>query len=455
MTAPGRDLLDRLVLLTHGLQAAGVPAGLADTLDAAKAMACIDLVDRELLRTALRATLVKRPDDLGTFDLLFDRYFSVGRFHDESMEPTHAATQPNRELAGDLVQQLLDAIDHCALSEFAKKLVAMFSGIGQAIGTERYHLQRVLRGADVSRLVADAALVLRARIDHSDALSARLVASEQNAMLDDFRRLIADEVRRRLVDEGDLHAVVRSTRLDELEVMPASTSELRALREAVRPLARKLASRMAQRRRLKQRGRLDIRRTVRRSLQTGGVPMHPSFRDRRASKPDVVVLCDVSGSVAEFANFTLLLLTALHGEMARLRSFVFVDGLSEVTDLLTNSEYAVDPRFLVSRPGVVVGDGHSDYARVFERFVSHHISIVRPTTTVIIAGDARTNDRPTGEDALAEIRVRAKRVLWFNPEPWHEWDTTDSRMSNYRRHCDAAFEVRTLRQLADAIAALA
>ena len=182
--------------------------------------------------------------------------------------------------------------------------------------------------------------------------------------------------------------------------------------------------------------------------------MLPALRDRRASKPDVVVLCDVSGSVAEFANFTLQLLSALHDELARLRSFVFVDGISEVTELLASSEHAIDPRFLVSRPGVVVGDGHSDYAMVFERFVMHHGDALRPSTTVIIAGDARTNYRPAGDAALGDVAARVKQVLWFNPEPSDEWNEGDSLLAAYRPHCKAIYEVRTLRQLADAVSEL-
>lgn len=375
------DLLDRLVLLTHGLQGAGFPSGPSEAVDAAEALRHVALVDRTALREALRATLVKRPDNTGSFNLLFDQYFSTRSLRRAG--PVGPAETPGTSTpASALVDQILDAVINDELAALAARLVTRYSGIGEHPGTERYHVQRVLRAADLSRVVADAGRILRSRLDHSDALAARLMSGEQAAKLDDLRRLIADEVRLRLALVGDVAVIRRSTRIDELQVMMASTTELRALREAVRPLARKLASRMAQRRRQKSRGKLDVRRTVRRSLQTGGVPLQPALRERRASKPDVVVLCDVSGSVAEFANFTLQLLTALHGELALLRSFVFVDGICEVTDLLETSEHAVDPRFLISRPGVVVGDGHSDYARVFEGFARSHLASIRSSTTL-------------------------------------------------------------------------
>jgi uncharacterized protein len=461
------DLLDRLVLLAHGLQAGGVPAALTEVMDAATALSTVDLLDRGVLRECLRATLMKRPDGTGLFDLLFDRYFPVTHVETASAGDDHPAAAPpgpgasstdGHNASSDLLRRLTDAIrngDLDALRALAAGLVDDYSGLGDGASTERYHLYRVMRAADLGRLLADAARELRAELDHHDALAARVANSENEALLEEFRRLIAETIRGRLVELVGAQEVVRSTRIEEMEVMKASTTDLRALRDAVKPLARRLAARMAARRRLRRRGKLDLRRTTRRSMQFGGVPVNPAFRDRKASKPDVVVLCDLSGSVAEFANFTLQLLTALHDELARLRSFVFVDGIAEVTDLIMTAEHAVDPRFLVSRPGVVVADGHSDYATVFEKFVTDHLSALRPTTTVIVAGDARSNYRPTGEAALKVIAERSKQVFWFNPEPSELWNTSDSRLAAYRPHCRAVFEVRTLRQLADAVAELA
>jgi uncharacterized protein len=469
-----RGLIDRLVLLTHGLQAGGVPTALTEVIDAANALSTVDLLDRSVVRECLRATLVKRPDDEGIFDLLFDRYFSTTRAEpigstspdgpaagsptDSTPPGSSQATADSPDPSNDLLRKLMEAIrngDLESLRSLAEGLVDEFSGLEGAASTERYHLYRVMRAADLGRLLADAARELRNELDHHDALGAKVATSENDALLEEFRRLIAETIRGRLIDLVGAQDVVRSTRIEEMEVMKASTTDLRALRDAVKPLARRLAARMAARRRMRNRGKLDLRRTTRRSMQFGGVPVNPAFRDRKASKPDVVVLCDLSGSVAEFANFTLQLLTALHGELARLRSFVFVDGISEVTDLIMTAEHAVDPRYLVSRPGVVVADGHSDYAKVFEQFVAEHLSALRPTTTVIVAGDARSNYRPTGDAALKVIAERSKQVLWFNPEPSEMWNTSDSRLAAYRPHCRAVFEVRTLRQLADAVAELA
>jgi uncharacterized protein with von Willebrand factor type A (vWA) domain len=197
-----------------------------------------------------------------------------------------------------------------------------------------------------------------------------------------------------------------------------------------------------------------VRRTVRRSLANGGVPLDPVLRRRRPTKPSVVVLCDISGSVAEFAHFTLMLLHALHSELAGLRSFVFVDGVAEVTGLLERAEVELDPRLLVTLPGVVVRDGHSDYREAFDRFLRDHGAAVTPATTVLVTGDARTNYRSPGADTFRELCDRARHVYWFNPDPAHEWGDADSALPVYRELCDDVFEVRNLTQLADAVASI-
>jgi uncharacterized protein with von Willebrand factor type A (vWA) domain len=166
----------------------------------------------------------------------------------------------------------------------------------------------------------------------------------------------------------------------------------------------------------------------------------------------VVVLCDMSGSVAEFAEFTLSLVHALHSELAGLRTFVFVDGVAEVTDVIERADEALEPRHLLSRHGVVAADGHSDYGRVFDRFwTTYADDVLTPRTTLIVAGDARTNYRDGGLESFRRMCERARRTYWLNPEPHADWNQADSRMVDYGRWCTTVFEVRTLHQLADAV----
>jgi uncharacterized protein len=188
---------------------------------------------------------------------------------------------------------------------------------------------------------------------------------------------------------------------------------------------------------------------MRRTIGTGGVPIDPAWHRRRRPRPKLLVLCDVSGSVAEFAKFTLSLLHALHAELPRLRSFVFADGVAEVTDLVESSPGVIDTRLLLARPGVVRGDGHSDYGAVLRQFTDEQAGGLSRDSVVIICGDARANYRPERAELLRALRGRVRAVHWLNPEPAADWDTADSRMRAYRPYCDSVTEVRTLRQLSD------
>jgi len=466
--------------LVESLRTAGVDVAMVELLDAAHALRHLRLADRSLLRTTLRATLVKRLEDGPVFDVLFDRCFPMtrsGRPDPEAATAGHpnvgaeappplapsadGGPGPDREVAAprtDLLEAILAALrsgDDAALRALAAAAVDAHAGTPATTGSERYFLFRVLRALDLAALVSAAARADRADARAGDGtvdeLALRLRRDEMARRVEVLRQLIAAEIRCRL-PAGD-HVPAR--RLDELDLVHASTLDLRAMRLAVKPLARKLAARVAARRRLHRLGRLEVRRTIRRSLGAGGVPMEPAFRRRRATKPELVVLCDLSGSVAEFATFTLGLVHALHNELAGSRTFVFVDGVAEVTDLVARADGVPEPRNLLTLAGVVAADGHSDYGRVFERFWHEHAKHgVGPSTTLIVTGDARTNYRGAGLDPFRQLCGRAKRVYWLNPEPRADWDTTDSVIGLYAATCTDVFEVRTLRQLGDAVASI-
>jgi uncharacterized protein len=216
----------------------------------------------------------------------------------------------------------------------------------------------------------------------------------------------------------------------------------------VQPLARKLATRLAVKRKRARDGRLDVRRTLRASLATGGVPAAPAFKARHVHRPELVVLCDVSGSVAAFARFTLLLCHALQGQFSRVRSFAFIDTVDEVTALLAAGDPVEAISGLAAKADLVRLDGHSDYGHAFERFLGVYGDAVTPRSTVLVLGDARNNYRAANAWALAEVHRRARRVYWLNPEPVVSWDSGDSIAGTYARHCDRMVECRTLRQLA-------
>jgi uncharacterized protein with von Willebrand factor type A (vWA) domain len=220
---------------------------------------------------------------------------------------------------------------------------------------------------------------------------------------------------------------------------------------AIGPLTRKLAARLARRRR-KRAGRLDFRRTMRKSLATGGVPAEPQFRHPRPHRPEVWLLCDISGSMATFSRFTLQFTHAMSTHFSKLRSFAFVDTIDEVTDYFgAGVDFGSALQRVTTEAEVVWLDGHSDYGNSLETFKTRYGRQLTPRTTVIITGDARNNYRPPRDKVLGDIAASARAVVWLNPEPKAYWDTGDSAMSHYATHCTSVHEVRTLRQLEDFI----
>jgi uncharacterized protein with von Willebrand factor type A (vWA) domain len=473
-TSPA-SLETSLLEFFHRLRDARVPVSMVEVLDAFDCLRHVELADRAQFRAALAATLIKRAEDRSTFDVLFDVCFPPTRAEPErpataapggltggNGEPAAQAGQsaaPGGQPSTDLLEALLDALrqdDEAAMAALAGLAVDRYGGMEAELeGTERYFMYRIMRQLELYRLL-QMAMAERPAGDATSAetLGTRLERERLQRRLEEFRRMLAERVRHRLAARtgaGGAAELYRERQLDDVDFLGASTTQLDELRQAVRPLARKLAARVAAKRRRRRRGRLDVRRTVRRSLQYGGVPVEPAFRARHATRPDLFVLADVSGSVVEFAEFTLSLLYAMSRELGRLRSFAFVDGIDELTGLLAQSERGLDLRATFARAEVVADDGHSHYGQVLERFTERYAAEVDSRSTLIVMGDARANYRDPGVEALRRLRARARRVYWLNPEPRRQWDTTDSVMGLFAPHCDRVFEVANLRQLADCV----
>jgi uncharacterized protein with von Willebrand factor type A (vWA) domain len=230
--------------------------------------------------------------------------------------------------------------------------------------------------------------------------------------------------------------------------MHASREEMGSIAKAIEPLTRALAARLAQRRRRRHRGMLDFRKTVRASLSYGGVPADPRFKHPRPSKPEIMVVADISGSVASFARFTLMFVYTMAAQFSKVRSFVFIDGLDEVTDYF---ERSIDINEAVHRVNteadVIWVDGHSDYGHALESFWDRFGRQISPKTTILILGDARNNYHASQAWVVREMARKARHVYWLNPEPRGYWDSGDSIVSEYGRFCHGTYEVRNLRQL--------
>ncbi|HVM35144.1 MAG TPA: VWA domain-containing protein [Actinomycetota bacterium] len=428
----------------HALRGAGVPVSVGEGLDALRALGHVSFMNRSSFKTALGATMVKGTTYRDTFDTLFDLYFGV-------VPGSPGGDDDPLEMLDEFLPELSGAIasgDQQLLDELARRAVAAFGRVEDSPSGEWYSLYQVVRTVDLSLVITN--LAGSAEEKGEGALAAMLRREELERRGDAFKNQLLRETRRRVARVRGAEAVARYALRPPLEDVPflsATHEEMAALRRAVQPLARKLAARLSMRRRRERRGALDLRRTMRGSLSTGGVPFEPLYRRRAPHRPELFVLCDVSGSVARFARFGLMLTHALSAQFQRVRSFAFVDRVDEITRLFANEDFVEAVARMQREANVVDLDGHSDYGAALEQFLDRYGNDLSPKTTVLVLGDARTNYRRPKEWALEKVARRARRVLWLNPEPVADWDSGDSDATNYACRIDKMVEVRTLRQL--------
>jgi uncharacterized protein with von Willebrand factor type A (vWA) domain len=439
-----------VLALTDRLRSGGVPVSTSEVLDAVTALRHVDLTARSRVRAVLCATLVKDVSHEVLFRRSFDAVFPRMRRDAEGSAPAAASGGAGGD---DVEENLLDSVvralrdgEESSLEEALDSAIERFAGGPEDGRSAGHHAQRMLRRMNVPDLYRR---YLEQDREEATAMNAAASAAEARVAMDQLGRRLEDMLSGRL-REGDGVSQQQLEDVQDRPLLRAGADELVAMRQAMRPLARRLAAKLGAQRRRGGSG-LDMRRTIRASMGYGGVPAKPVLRRRRPTKPDLVVLCDVSGSTAQFAPFTLTLLHAVHEEFRRVRSFVFIDGIVEITDILEANPGVLDPHHLLSKRGLVAHDGRSDYARALTTFLSTWGDAVTAKTTVIVAGDARAHEREPATSVVAEIDHRARRLYWLNPEPRREWDTLDSRASEYAAHCTDAFEVSTIRQLTAAV----
>ncbi|MCX4885704.1 VWA domain-containing protein [Streptomyces sp. NBC_00847] len=424
--------------------------GTGETVDAAQAVAALGLADRELLREGLAATLLHGPAQRQVFDPVFDLYFprGIGAPEGESAD---------RDDLRDRLAAALAAGDEMLMARLAAEAVDGFGGYGSSPASDGWSSHQTLDRVRPQTLFARVRDSVRAQSGAS-GFTDRLLEDEIRRRIETFRRQVAAEARRRIAERRDRDELARravATTPDRLDFLYAGKLQLAELRRTVQPLARKLAARLAARRRRTSRGSIDLRRTLRGSLSTGGVPMKPVLRRRRPVRPELVLLCDVSGSVSGFSDFTMLLVQALHDQFSKVRVFAFVNRLDEVTPLLVHG--AADPEGLGARiraEATLTGwHGSSDYGVALGEFAERYGDAVGPRTTVFVLGDARTNMSDPNLAAVGRVAERARRVYWLNPEPQALWGTGDSAAPAYAELVDM-HECRTARQLSALIARL-
>ena len=442
-------LAAKLLGFCEELRGEGVAVGTSEILDAFAALEQVPWESQDDFREALAATIAKSQEDRRLFELLFERWFfraaeaeAIEREIGEGAEGERheGAERLDIDELREQIRQAIVAGDDGEMRDLARLAIAAFGRQGEGSGVVGVDVQRIRR-----------TLELTAGTQPRDGAATDGAAERppiEREQLNRFERHLRRELERQLIERTETLPPARP--LAELDrALPTSpTQDLAAVHRAVSQMKRRLATLGHEQRGRKRAQAVDVRRTLRASLETGGVPMHLRYRPKRPRRPEIYVLCDVSTSVTSASVFFLSVLHALHDSFRKLRSFVFIERISEVTEIFEHErDFREIARRVSSEGGVADVSGYTDYGRVWLEFLTEISDDLDPRSTVIVLGDARTNGREPHAEVFAQVAERAGRLFWLNPEPKLYWNYGDSVMAAYERHCDGAFECWTTRHL--------
>ena len=446
---PG-GLAGSLLAFAEELRGEGVSVGTSEILDAFGALELVPWSEQADFKETLAATLVKSPEDRRVFELVFDRFFFRATEAEAARRNITESGQGSGEAALDIdvdtlrrqIAEALQAGSDAALRDLARLAIAAF-GQGQGSG---------VLGVDVQRIRRALGLRVEPQPDLPEDDPRRHGTPREQ--LRRFEAHLRRELERGLIERTAQLPPKRPLGDMDRALPNGPVADLAAVHRVVAQLKRRLATQGHELRGRKRHAHVDVRRTMRASLETGGVPITLKYRPQRPRRPEIFVLCDVSTSVTSASTFFLSVLHALHDSFRKLRSFVFIERISEVTEVFERERDFRAASEAISRDaGVADISGYTDYGRVWEEFLREIEDELHPRATVIVLGDARTNGRPPRDDLFAAITARAGRTFWLNPEPRLYWNYGDSVIAAYETHC-IAFECWRTDQLEEFVKAL-
>ncbi len=456
--APPAGFAARVLELGEELRREGVAVGTSELLDAFAVLGEIDWREQGDFREALAATLAKSQEDRRVFELVFERFMfravelaAVREDVREQSEQTAGGGLDLEELTDEQLESLRAQIaaalrdgSEGAMRDLARMAIATFARRQEGSGVIGVDVQRIRRALG---LRSEPQPELPAEDPRRDGLPREALRR--------FEALLRRELERAQIERtGSLPPARPLGELDR-SLPSGPLQDLAAVHRVVAQLRRRLATQGLQARGHRRHAHVDVRRTMRASLQTGGVPVVLKYRPRRPRRPEIYVLCDVSTSVTSASVFFLSVLHALHDSFRRMRSFVFIERISEVTDIFEHErDFSSVSERISGDAGVADISGYTDYGRVWSEFLADVENDLHPRATVIVLGDARTNGRDPRADIFAQIAARAGRTFWLNPEPRLYWNYGDSVIAAYEQYC-TAFECWTTAQLEDFVRALA
>jgi uncharacterized protein with von Willebrand factor type A (vWA) domain len=457
----------KIVDFTNLLRKSGVRVSVAETIDAFTALDELSLEERELFKDALRSTMIKRSDDIPTYDRLFELYWSG--FHDVLREQLGQATGGmgenfDLERLLEALRQMLENMD-VDLSDLARALLTLdadqleqlIRAAGEEVGLDR--IQNMLQIGFFSRRLLEQMGLEGAGQQLQDLMERLRGQGMSDEQIEEFGRLMqaVQEALRRSVRQfteqeldkqnHDYLERFRRESLQEKSFYNLTEEDIRRMRDVVARLAQKLKNIISMRRRRERKGKFDLKATMRKNMTHGGIPFELIFKQRKKERPKVVILCDISSSVANVCRFMLQFVYSLQEAFTKIRSFVFVAELGEVTQLFRDHDMyeAIDQA--LDGGGVINVYTRSNFGMAFHTFWRDFLSALDNRTTVVVIGDARNNYNDPRAWCVREIQRKAKNLIWINPESPGAWGFGDSVMDKYVPYCDVAEECRNLKQL--------
>ena len=460
----------RIIEFTNLLRKSGIRVSVAEGIDAFRALDELSIEDRGIFKDALRASMVKRGDEISTFDELFDLYWSG--FYDSLRESFGNLGDQMGEMGIDLeslmaqMAQMMEGMEgDLDLGELAKALLTqdlaslenMIRDAADQAGTDR--IENMLQVGFFSRrtneqLDLDGAggqlEELAAKLSEMGMGSDEIEAIRQmiQKLIENMRRSVKNFVERELQTRNhDYMEKFRKEMLQEKSFYHLTEEEIARMREVVNRLAQRIKNVLSIRKKRIKRGKLDLHQTLRRNMARGGIPFEVIYKHRRKDRPKLVILCDVSSSVANVSRFMLQFMYGLQEAFTKIRSYVFVSDLGEVTTVFKDSDVNSAIEKALDGGDVINVYTRSNFGQAFHDFWKDHLSSIDNKTTVIVLGDARNNYNDPRAWCLRDIHIKAKNVVWLNPESPSAWGFGDSVMDRYAPYCDRVEECRNLRQL--------
>ncbi|GAA2430684.1 vWA domain-containing protein [Mycolicibacterium llatzerense] len=456
-----------LVGFVEALRKVGINVGPSETVDAGRVMATLGLGDRKVLREGLACAVLRRPDHRETYNALFDLWFPAAMGDravlelDDDEDPENRPDRIPPEDVEAMRSALIDLLSDADMASLDDRLMAMIAQIVDAYGKYNssrgpsYSSYQALKAMGLDQLEGKLLAGLLAPYGDEPSPTQEQIAKAIAAKrISQLRHMVESETKRRTAEQiGRDHVQTYGIPqlAENVEFLRASGEQLRQMRNVVAPLARTLATRLAARRRRSHSGQIDLRKTLRKSMSTGGVPIDVVLKKPHPARPELVVLCDVSGSVAGFSHFTLMLVHALRQQFSRVRVFAFIDTTDEVTELFgPDADLAVAVQKITREAAVYTRDGHSDYGHAFVSFLDKWPNALSPRTALLVLGDGRNNYRNPQADLLAHMVSASRHAHWLNPEPKHLWGSGDSATAKYQ-DVITMHECRSAKQLASVI----